>query len=97
LQLSIDDKFNIDKSFSTFMKSIVKIIQQRVIHYNNLNDLKRANDVDSFKLYSSFVKEFASTKNAKKKKISNSIDVKIENFDDVVKENDNNQEIRYTI
>jgi len=79
------------------MKSIVKIIQQRVIHYNNLNDLKRANDVDSFKLYSSFVKEFASTKNAKKKKISNSIDVKIENFDDVVKENDNNQEIRYTI
>jgi hypothetical protein len=78
------------------MKSIVKIIQQRVIHYGDLNDLKRANDVDSFKSYSSFVGKFAFTKNAKEKEISNSIDVKIENFDDVVKENDNNQEIRHT-
>ncbi len=78
------------------MKSIVKIIQQRVIHYNDLNNLKRANDVDFFKSYSSFVEEFASTKNAKKKEISNFIDAKIENFDDVVKENDNDQEIRHT-
>ncbi len=77
------------------MKSIVKIIQQRVIHYDDLNNLKRANDVDSFKLYSSFVEKFASTKNAKERKIPNFIDVKIENSNDVVKENDDDQEIRH--
>ncbi len=59
--------------------------------------MKRANDVDFFKLYSSFVEKFASTKNAKEREISNFIDVKIKNFDDVVKENDNDQKIRYTI
>jgi len=36
-------------------------------------------------LYNSFVKEFASSKNAKKRKISNFIDAKIKDFDDVVK------------
>jgi len=41
-------------------------------------------------LYSNFVKKFAFTKNAKEKKIPNFIDVKIENFDNVVKENNNN-------
>ncbi len=78
------------------MKPIVKIIEQRVIHYDGLNNLKRANDVNSFKLYSSFVEEFASTKNAKEREIFNSIDVKIENSNDVVKENNNDQEIRHT-
>ena len=78
------------------MKPIVKIIEQRVIHYDGLNNLKRANDVNSFKLYSSFVGKFASTKNAKEREISNSINAKIENSDDVVKENDDDQEIRHT-
>jgi hypothetical protein len=62
-----------------------------------LNNLKRANNVNSFNSYSSFVDEFAFLKNAKEKEIPNFIDVKIENSNDVVKENNNNQEIRYTI
>jgi len=41
-------------------------------------------------LYNSFVDEFALSKNAKKRKISNFIDVKIENFDDVVKKKSRN-------
>jgi len=62
-----------------------------------LNNLKRVNNVDFFNLYSNFVKKFALLKNAKKKEISNFINIKIENFDNIVKENNNNQEIRYTI
>ncbi len=61
-----------------------------LIYYNDLNNLKRVNDVDSFNLYSNFVEEFALSKNAKKRKISNFVNTKIENFNDVVKENDNN-------
>ncbi len=34
-------------------------------------------------------------KNAKEREIPNFIDVKIENFNDVVKENDDNQKIRH--
>jgi len=59
--------------------------------------LKRANNVNSFNSYSNFVDEFALSKNAKEREISNFIDVKIENFDDVIKENNNNQEIRHMI
>ncbi len=58
-----------------------------------MNNLKKVNNVDSFNLYSNFVKKFALSKNAKKRGISNFIDVKIENFVDIVKENNNNQEI----
>ncbi len=36
-------------------------------------------------------------KNAKKREISNFIDVKIENFDDIIKKNNNNQEIRHIV
>jgi hypothetical protein len=62
-----------------------------------LNNLKKANNVNSFNLYSNFVKKFALLKNAKEREISNFIDVKIKNFNYIVKENNNNQEIRYII
>jgi len=51
--------------------------------------LKKANNVNSFNLYSSFVKKFTLLKNAKEKEISNFIDIKIEDFDNIVKKNNN--------
>ncbi len=48
-------------------------------------------------MYSNFVKKFVLLKNAKERKILNSINIKIKNFDNIVKENNNNQEIQYTI
>ena len=59
--------------------------------------MKRANNIDSFNLYSNFVKKFALLKNASKREIPNSINVKIENSNNIVKENNNSQEIRYII
>jgi len=41
-------------------------------------------------LYNSFVEKFPLLKNAKERKVSNFIDVKIENFDNIVKKNNNN-------
>ncbi len=55
-----------------------------------MNNLKRANNIDSFNLYNNFVKKFVLSKNAKEREISNFIDIKIENSNNVVEKNNNN-------
>jgi len=49
--------------------------------------LKRTNNINSFNLYNSFIREFALSKNIKEREISNSINIKIENSKNIVKEN----------
>jgi len=61
-----------------------------------LNNLRRANNNNSIELFNIFVKEFAFLNNTKKRKISNSIIIKIKNFDNVVEKN-NKQKTRYRI
>jgi len=78
------------------MKSIVEIIQQRVIYYGGLDKLKEACDVDPIELFTSFVEEFASSKNTKERQIPNPIDATVEDFDDVLEEHNNGDETRYT-
>jgi len=75
----------------------VKIIYQQIIYYNNLNNLRRINNNNSIELFNIFVEKFAFLNNAKKRKISNSVIVKIKNFDNIVKNNNNKQETRYKI
>lgn len=60
-----------------------------------MNDLKRANDIDSLRLFNIFVKKFALFNNAKKREISNSIASISKNLDNIVKENNNNKETRH--
>jgi len=56
-----------------------------------LNNLKRANNNNFIKLFNIFIKEFAFLNNAKKKKISNFIIVKIKNLNNVIERNNNKQ------
>jgi len=70
----------------------VKIFQQRIIYYNNLNKQKKTNNNDFIKLFNIFVKEFAFLNNAKKRKILDFFIVKIKNFNNVIKKNNNKQE-----
>lgn len=72
------------------MQSIIQIIRQRIIYYNNLKNLKRANNTNLIKLYSIFVKKFALFKNTKEREILNFINTKIENFDNIVKKKNTN-------
>jgi len=48
-------------------------------------------------LFDIFVEKFAIWNNAKKREISNSIIIKIKNFNNVVKKNNNKQETQYKI
>jgi len=57
--------------------------------------LKRANNNNSIKLFDIFVEKFVSKKNAKKRKILNSIIVNIKNSDNIIEKNNNRQETRY--
>jgi len=56
-----------------------------------LNNLRRANNNNSIELFNIFVKEFAFLNNTKRE-ISNSISVKIENLNNIVKKKNNKQE-----
>ncbi len=49
--------------------------------------MKRTNSINSFNLYNSFIREFGLSKNIKEREISNSINIKIENSNNIVKEN----------
>ncbi len=49
------------------------------------------------KLFNIFVKEFAFLNNTKKREILNFITIKIKNFDNIVKENNNKQTTRYRV
>jgi len=60
-----------------------------------LNNLRRANNNNSTKLFNIFVKEFVFLNNTKKREILNSIIVKIKNLNNIVKKNNNKQKIRY--
>ncbi len=57
-----------------------------------MNNLKKVNNNNFIVLFNIFVKEFAFLNNAKKKKILNSIIVKIKNLDNIIKKNNNKQE-----
>lgn len=48
--------------------------------------MKKADNTNSIELYSAFVKKFALFKIAKEKEISNFINVKIENLDNIIEE-----------
>ncbi len=60
-----------------------------------MNNLRRANNNNSTKLFNIFVKEFVFLNNTKKREILNSIIVKIKNLNNIVKKNNNKQKIRY--
>jgi len=57
-----------------------------------LNNLKKTNNNNFIELFDIFIEKFAFLNNAKKREISNSIIVKIKNFNNVVKKNNNKQE-----
>ncbi len=64
---------------------IIKLIQQRILHHEELNDLKTMNDSDVIQKFDKFMSTFSSEKNAIDRKIVKSLDSTDDQSDDVVK------------
>ena len=47
----------------------INLIQQRILHYNDIDEVKLTNSQNSMKELKKFVEEFASAKNAKNAKM----------------------------
>jgi len=67
------DDLNISEKISKFMKSIVQLIQQRILYYDELKKLKQINDLNSMTAFANFAFEFANFSTAKERIIENSM------------------------
>jgi len=72
-------------NISKYMIFIIKLIQQRILHHEELNDLKTMNDSDVIQKFDKFMSTFSSEKNAIDRKIVKSLDSTDDQSDDVVK------------
>ena len=57
------------KIIETFMTSTMNVIQQRIFHFDKINEVKLARFQNSMKKLKKFVEKFASANNAKNVKV----------------------------
>ena len=77
------------------MTFTIHLIQQRILHYDDIDEVKLTNFQDSMKKLKKFVEEFATTKNAKNAKMKMIWnDFSDDDDDDFVKINENEKILR---
>ncbi len=67
-----------------YIISIIELIQQRILHYEELNDLKTMNDSDVIQEFDKFMSTFLSKKNMIDRKIVKLLDSINDQFDDII-------------
>ncbi len=49
---------NVDEEISKYMMSIVHLIQQRILHHDDLKKLKQTDDTNSMTVFQNFATQF---------------------------------------
>jgi len=79
----------VSEEISKFMISIVHLIQQRILHHDDLKKLKQTDDIDSMTAFQNFTTEFVTLSTVKEREIQNSIHAINSNSNDlIIVEND---------
>ncbi len=78
------------------MISTIELIQQRILHYEELNELKAINDLDVIQEFEKFLSAFSNEKNAMKRKIANLTASSDNLSDDIIEINDNDKKIKFS-
>jgi len=78
------------------MISIIELIQQRILHYEELNDLKTMNDSDVIQEFDKFMSTFLSKKNMIDRKIVKSLDSINDQFDDIIEIDDDDKKMKFS-
>jgi len=71
------------------MIPIIEIIQQRILHHEELDELKAAEDSDVVNEFDKFMSTFSSDKNAGNREILNSLTSANNELKDLIKVDDN--------
>jgi len=78
------------------MISIIELIQQQILHHEELNDLKTTNDSDVIQEFDKFMSTFSSEKNAVNRKIVKSLDSTDDQSDDIIEIDDDDKKMKFS-
>ncbi len=78
------------------MISIIELIQQRILHHEELNELKMMNDSNVIQEFNKFMNTFLNEKNAINRKIVNSLDSSNDESDDIIEIDDDDKKMKFS-
>ncbi len=81
---------------SRYMISTIELIQQRILHHEELNELKMMNDSDVIQEFNKFMSAFSNEKNAIDRKIVNSLDSSDDESDDIIEIDDDDKKMKFS-
>ena len=79
-----------------YIISIIELIQQRILHYEKLNDLKTMNDSNVIQEFDKFMSTFLSKKNMIDRKIVKLLDSINDQFDDIIEIDDDDKKMKFS-
>lgn len=91
----IASKDELDDNVSKYMILIIEWIQQDIIHYKELEELKTANDSNAVEKFDRFMNTFENDRNAINRIIVSSSTSKDDEPDDLIEIDDYENEIKY--
>ncbi len=78
------------------MISTIELIQQRILHHEELNELKTTNNSDVIQEFDKFMSAFSNEKNAIDRKIVNSLDSSNDKSDDIIEIDDDGKKVKFS-
>jgi len=81
---------------SRYMISTIELIQQHILHHEELNELKMTNDSNIIQEFNKFMSVFSNEKNAIDWKIVNSLDSSNDESDDIIKIDDDDKKMKFS-
>ncbi len=78
------------------MISTIELIQQRILHHEELNELKMMNDSDVIQEFNKFMSAFSNEKNAIDQKIVNSLDSSNDESDDIIEIDNDDKKMKFS-
>ncbi len=81
---------------SRYMISTIELIQQRILHHEELNELKTMNNSDVIQEFNKFMSAFLNEKNAINWKIVNLLDSSNDESDDIIEIDDDDKKVKFS-
>ncbi len=78
------------------MISTIKLIQQRILHHEKLNELKMTNDSNVIQEFNKFMSAFSNEKNAIDQKIVNLLNSSNDESDDIIEIDDDDKKVKFS-